>query len=99
MRAKLAEAFDPLELQVINESSMHSVPPGSESHFKIVIVSNGFAGLNLVARHRAVNQVLQFEIDGGVHALSIEARTPTEWEESGGKTTDSPECLGGSKAG
>ncbi len=96
--AKLTEAFSPHYLDVRNESYMHSVPPGSESHFKVVVVSNGFAGLNLVARHRAVNQVLALEVDAGIHALSIEARTPEEWAASGGTITASPACLGGSKA-
>jgi len=98
MGAKLTEAFSPHYLDVTNESYMHSVPAGSESHFKVVVVSNGFAGLNLVARHRAVNQVLALEVAAGIHALSIEARTPEEWATSGGTTTASPACLGGSKA-
>ncbi len=95
---KLAAAFDPTELAVMNESYMHSVPPGSESHFKVVVVSQEFAGMTLVARHRAVNQALADEIAGGIHALSIEARSQEEWDRLGGQTTASPKCLGGSKA-
>lgn len=95
---KLAAEFSPTALDVINESYMHSVPPGSESHFKVVVVSQDFEGKNLVARHRAVNQALSQEIAAGLHALSIEARTPAEWADLGGQTTASPKCLGGSKA-
>ncbi len=95
--AKLESAFAPEVLEVINESSMHSVPPGSESHFKVVIVSDAFSGQSPVARHRTVNQALASEISNGLHALSIEARSPTEWAERRGQTTDSPPCLGGSK--
>ena len=41
---KLQSAFVPAMLQVVNESHMHSVPPGSETHFKVVVVSDRFAG-------------------------------------------------------
>ncbi len=95
IESKLTEAFAPQTLQVVNESYMHSVPPGSETHFKVVVVSDAFAGRSPVARHRAVNEALAVEIAAGVHALSIEARTPEEWRQIGGRTTDSPKCLGG----
>jgi BolA protein len=98
VETKLSAAFQPLALEVINESYMHSVPPGAESHFKVVVVSDEFAGKSPVARHRAVNQALAAEIAAGIHALSIEARTPDEWERLGGRTNASPKCLGGSKA-
>ena len=49
---KVAEALAPVHLDVINESGMHSVPPGSESHFKLVIVSDRFAGLTRIKRHQ-----------------------------------------------
>jgi BolA family transcriptional regulator, general stress-responsive regulator len=95
IEAKLNDAFAPVALLVVNESYMHSVPPGSESHFKVVVVSDAFTGRNLVARHRAINAALAAEIAAGIHALSIEARTPQEWEQIGGRTNASPKCLGG----
>lgn len=95
IESKLASAFAPHALQVVNESFMHSVPPGSETHFKVVVVSDAFAGRSPVARHRAINHALAAEIGAGVHALSIEARTPEEWRQIDGRTTDSPKCLGG----
>jgi BolA protein len=91
------EVLAPEHLEVINESHMHNVPEGSESHFKVVIVSDQFAGSMLVARHRRVNELLSAEIQGPVHALSIHAMTPEEWFESGARSPDSPECLGGNK--
>ena len=94
---KLQAAFSPQQLQVINESHMHSVPPGSESHFKVLVVSAAFAGQNRVARHRAVNKVLAEELAASVHALSMDALTPQEWQERGGTSTPSPVCRGGSK--
>jgi stress-induced morphogen len=96
---RLIQAFAPSVLEVINESGNHSVPAGSETHFKVVVVSEAFAGQSLVARHRAVNQALAQQLAGGVHALSIQALTAAQWSERGGVVPESPPCLGGSKAG
>ena len=99
IQSKLQQAFSPIHLEVINESHMHSVPPGSESHFKVVVVSEAFAGEKLIARHRRVNQVLQAELAGGIHALALHTLTPDDWFNRGGTVADSPPCLGGSKQG
>jgi BolA protein len=96
---ELVGAFAPERLDVINESGNHNVPKGSETHFKVVIVSDAFAGQSPVARHRAVNKALAAQLAGGVHALSIQAHTPEQWAARGGQVPDSPPCLGGSKAG
>ncbi len=95
---KLADALDPVHLEVINESSMHNVPPGSESHFKVTVVSEQFDGQGLVNRHRMVNQVLAEELQGRVHALAMHTMTPDEWFEAGAKSPASPQCRGGSTA-
>lgn len=96
---KLNNAFSPEHLEVVNESFMHNVPEGSESHFKVVIVCDDFAGKMLIARHRLVNKVLQDELkkdrsDGGIHALALHTMTMEEWFKKG-KAPQSPECLGG----
>ena len=94
---KLVDAI-PLEgLEVINESFMHNVPPGSESHFKVVIISDEFEGERLVKRHQRVNEALAEELAGSVHALAIQTLTSEEWKEKGEKIMPAPECLGGSK--
>ncbi len=93
---KLRETFVPSLLEVLNESSMHGVPPGSETHFKVVLVSDAFEGKPLVERHRLVYAALADEMRSGVHALTITSRTPAEWEKSGAPLA-SPPCLGGSK--
>ena len=90
---KLNEALAPTHLRVENESGRHNVPPGSETHFKVVVVSDAFSGQSLVARHRQVYGLLEGEIKGGVHALSIQAHTPDEWRRSSERT--SPNCAGG----
>ena len=95
---KLVENLSPAHLEVINESHMHSVPPGSESHFKVIVVTDSFADQRLVQRHQAVNAVLADELAGPLHALSMETLTPDEWRARGGRTFNSPDCHGGSKA-
>lgn len=96
---KLSEAFDPSHLHVDNESHMHSVAPGSETHFKVLVVSPAFEGLGPVDRHRRVHAVLAAELANGVHALSVRALTPSQWSQDGAAGFVSPKCLGGSKAG
>ncbi len=98
IRSKLQATFAPHELQVLNESHMHSVPPNSETHFKVVVVGDAFQGKSLVMRHRAVNKALADELAAGLHALSIEALTIEQWVDRGGTARTSPECRGGSKA-
>ena len=76
---KLAEGLDAVHLEVINESGQHNVPSGSESHFKVVVVSGDFEGKNLVAQHRLVYQLLGGELESQVHALALHTYTPEEW--------------------
>ncbi|AUX42794.1 BolA family transcriptional regulator [Sorangium cellulosum] len=91
-------ALEPVHLDVENESRMHSVPAGSETHFKVLVVSEAFRGLGPVDRHRRVNELLREEFLSGLHALTIRAMTPDEWERQGAAGFQSPACLGGSKA-
>lgn len=82
IEGKLADAFAPEALAVVDDSHMHAghagAPEGGESHFTVEIVSSAFSGLNRVARHRAVNDVLADELAGPVHALAIRAKAPGE---------------------
>ncbi|KAM9293942.1 bolA-like protein 1 [Gastrophryne carolinensis] len=96
IRSKLSQNLEPCHLEVLNESYMHAVPPGSETHFKVVVVSDAFNGKSLIQRHRVVNELLKEELAGPVHALSIQARTPEQWKENP-SVTKSPGCMGGSK--
>ncbi|CAG0898646.1 unnamed protein product [Darwinula stevensoni] len=72
IRTKLASALLPSHLNVINESFMHNVPKGSETHFKVVVVSDKFLDLSPIQKHRLVYDILKEEVAGGVHALSIQ---------------------------
>lgn len=96
---KLSEALTLQHLEVINESHNHNVPPGSESHFKVVLVSDSFDGEKLVARHRAVNRILKDELANYVHALAIHTYTEAEWRDKHGEAPMSPPCLGGESLG
>ena len=95
---KLAKTLTPAHLEVINESQMHNVPPGSESHFKVVVVSPVFDDLGRVQRHQHMNALLADELAGPVHALSMETLTAPEWAAKGGRRMESPACHGASKA-
>ncbi len=94
---KLQSGLHPMHLEVIDESHMHSVPEGAQSHFKVTIVSESFNGKMLVGRHREVNKLLAEEFSSGLHALALHTMTPQEWFDKGGIVSDSPQCLGGSK--
>lgn len=82
MREKLMVELRPTRLDVINESEMHaghrSSPGTGESHFRILIVSEAFAGKSRVERHRIVNDLLKSEISGGVHAMALATLAPGE---------------------
>ncbi|WP_371365933.1 BolA family protein [Pseudomonas sp. QL9] len=86
-------ALEPQHLEVLDESHMHS--RGLETHFKAVVVSPQFAGLNAVKRHQKVYATLG-ELMGQFHALALHTYTPEEWAEQGA-APDSPTCRGGSK--
>jgi len=93
---KLQEALKPSHLQVINESSGHNVAPGSETHFRLLIVSSVFEGLSAVKRQQHIYQLLADELAGEVHALSMQTLTPEQWQQDQ-TLTQSPPCLGGEK--
>eukprot|EP00455_Lapot_gusevi_P042622 TRINITY_DN5075_c0_g2_i5.p1 TRINITY_DN5075_c0_g2~~TRINITY_DN5075_c0_g2_i5.p1 ORF type:complete len:129 (-),score=1.72 TRINITY_DN5075_c0_g2_i5:185-571(-) len=99
IREKLSQSLSPSHLEIFNESHMHSVPRNSETHFKLVIVSDAFQGKSLLERHRFVFGILKDELQNGVHALSIaKACTSEQWERDQ-NVAKSPACLGGSKHG
>ncbi len=93
IEARIGAELAPAHLEVINESHMHSVAPGSETHFKVVIVSAAFEGLNAVKRHQLVYKVLHEQLTQKpkIHALAITSRTPSEWDASP-VANESPEC-------
>lgn len=97
IETKLHNELNPIHLDVVNESYMHNVPAGSESHFKVVVVSEVFEGLRLIARHRKVNQILSEELANNIHALSMHTFTQKEWQAQYDSVPESPMCMGGGK--
>lgn len=95
---KITHKLQPIELRVENESHMHSVPPNSETHFKVTVVSESFSDLSPVKRHQLMYGLLSEELAGPVHALALHTFTPSEWQTKQASVPSSPNCLGGSKA-
>ena len=90
----LTLTLSPQHLEIVNESYQHNVPENSETHFKVIIVSNNFAGLSLVTRHQQIYKLLQDEMQQGLHALSLHTYTPDEWTKTSA-VAESPKCRGG----
>jgi BolA protein len=83
MRGLLEAAFAPTALEVVDDSHRHVGHAGARDgrgHFIVDIVSERFAGLAPLARHRAVYAVLGGMMSSDIHALSIRAATPAERE-------------------
>ena len=96
LQGRLEAHFLPVFAEIVNESHMHNVPPGSESHFKVTLVSNRFEGLRLVKRHQEVYGLLTDLMQGPIHALALHTMTASEWEAIG-TVPDSPDCRGGGR--
>ncbi len=91
---KLQSAFHLTYLEVINESHKHNVPKNSETHFRVVLVSQNFEGMGRVKRHQQVYAILANELQNGIHALALKTYTPQEWQDSNHHKGKSPQCLG-----
>ena len=93
LKEKLRSGLEPDVLEVTNESYMHSVPPQSETHFKVVLVSSLFNEKRQVQRHQVVYELVADELAGGVHALVLHTYSPNEWLEKNQKVPESPNCM------
>jgi BolA protein len=89
IKAKLQAALAPSSIEIIDESHKHATHahavkrPGvagsaGGTHFRVKVVSEAFKGKSRVDRHRAINQLLEAEFEGSMHALAIEAKAPGE---------------------
>ena len=93
---KLTETFSPTHLAIENESHLHS-GPATDSHFKVVVVSDRFVGKRPVARHQLVYGALADELAGAIHALVIHPFTVEEWQQRAGEVRESAPCRGNVK--
>lgn len=92
IRTQLEANLAPTYLEIDNESHLHA-GTREETHFRLVIVSETFAGEGLIARHRRIQNLLQTERDAGMHALSLHTFTAAEWALKGDAPA-SPHCAG-----
>lgn len=96
LETAITDAIAPSYLEVVDESFMHNVPDGAQSHFKVTVVSEAFEGQRLIGRHRQINALAAPALEGPIHALALHTYTPEEWVKRGGEPLSSPKCLGGS---
>ncbi|KAH9247769.1 hypothetical protein BASA81_014607 [Batrachochytrium salamandrivorans] len=86
IQTKINHALAPTLLNIIDDSAKHKGHAGlkglrpAETHFRLVVVSDAFAAKSLVQRHRLIYEILDQEMKGGVHALSLTTKTPDEFE-------------------
>lgn len=80
IREKLEASFNPVQLEIIDESHKHAGHAGARNggHFVVHIVAEQFAGKSPIQRHRMVYDAMGDLMQGEVHALSIRAEKPTE---------------------
>lgn len=90
LEQKIINRFSPSFSQVINQSQQHS-GPATDSHFKLIIVSEKFQDEPLIKRHRAVNKLFADELEQ-IHALAIHTYTPAEWVVKNQTAPKSPKC-------
>ena len=86
----LSRSLNLSSLKIINESLMHNVPEGSETHFKIVVITNDFNNLSIIKRHKLIYKTLD-HLMSKIHALSIHAFNEEEFKLKP-IILDSPEC-------
>jgi BolA protein len=82
IETQLRAALSPVSMSLIDESGKHAghagARPGGETHYRLTLVSTAFDGLSRVARQRLVYGALREEFDTGLHALSLDLKTPSE---------------------
>lgn len=95
LEQKVRAALQPSHLELHNESHLHA-GPATDSHFKLIAVSDVFTGLSKVKRHQLLYRLLCAELAGPVHALALHLYTPEEWETQ--VVPASPPCAGANKS-
>ncbi|XP_020103761.1 sufE-like protein 1, chloroplastic/mitochondrial, partial [Ananas comosus] len=84
IRGRLEKELSPVELEIEDISHLHAGhagvagSSGGETHFNVRVVSKAFEGKSMLKRHRLVYDLLKDELSSGLHALSIDAKTPSE---------------------
>ncbi len=77
--SKLQAAFDPVTLDVVDDSEAHrghgGYREGGNTHFNVLIKADAFNGLSRVAQQRLINKELAQEFEDGLHALALVVQT------------------------
>ena len=94
IKTKVRQDLAPAHFEIINESHRHA-GPATDSHFKLILVSDTFEGLSPVKRHQRLYRLLADEMAGPVHALALHLYTPQEWQTQEQGAPASPNCRGG----
>lgn len=79
---KRLQTLAPVKLEITDESHLHAGHAGNTGggHFNVLIVSEQFAGLLPLKRHRLVFDAVGDLMQKHIHALSIQAKTPAEFD-------------------
>lgn len=93
IETKIKQNLPIYDMSLQNDSHLHA-GPATESHFKLVLVSEAFSGLNRVKRHQAVYQALG-ELMTQFHALALHTYTPAEWQARQTQVPESTPCAHG----
>jgi BolA-like protein 1 len=83
IRDSLTRALSSMKLEIVDISHLHKGHTGvagtnGEAHFNVWVVSKEFEGKSMLKGHRVIYDLLQDELKTGLHALSIDAKTPSE---------------------
>ena len=91
IKSLLESSFNIHLLEITNESYMHNVPEGSESHFKVILVSDSFKDVPKIKQHQTIYKALG-NIMNQIHALSIHSFDKEEFNNNP-MIIDSPNCV------
>ena len=96
LEEKIVAFCKPIFLSIENESHKHASQRKNptESHFKVIIVSNKFENIKLVARHRLIYQLTDNMFNNDIHALALHTYTELEWNTKQHASLTSPRCHG-----
>ena len=82
MQTLLTAQFAPQKIVIEDQSELHAghagARPGGQTHYRLTLVSQAFDGLTRVARQRLIYHALREEFETGLHALSMDLKTPAE---------------------
>jgi len=82
MQKLLTAQFAPQKIVIEDQSALHAghagAGPGGQTHYRLTLASSAFDGLSRIERQRLVYHALREEFETGLHALSLDLKTPAE---------------------